>query len=129
MNYPKKLLKHFEKPKFVKRLKFPNGVGEVGNIQCGDIMHLEINVENNRIKDIGFQTFGCAAAIASSDAVCELAKGKTLEEAGNITKDEIVKELGGMPLIKVHCSLLGIQALNKAIENYKKFKEENEKNN
>ena len=116
--YSKKLLKHFENPKFVKKLKAPNGIGEIGNIQCGDIMHLEIKVENNKIKDIGFQTFGCAAAIASCDAVCKLAKDKTLQEASNITKDDIVKELGGMHLIKVHCSLLGIQALNKAIEDY-----------
>jgi nitrogen fixation NifU-like protein len=118
--YTKNLLKRFNNPKHVKNLKDPNGVGEVGNIRCGDIMHLEIKVQDGRIKDIGFRTFGCAAAIASSDVVCELAKGKTLAEASKITKDDIVKKFGGMPPIKVHCSVLGIKALKKAIEDYKK---------
>jgi len=118
--YSKKLLKHFNNPKFVKKLKNPDGVGEIGNIQCGDIMHLEIKVKDNKIKDIGFQTFGCAAAIATSDVVCGLAKGKTLEQAKKLKKDDIVKELGGMPPIKVHCSVLGINALKKAIEDYTK---------
>lgn len=120
--YTKNLLKRFNNPKYVKNVKDAGGVGEVGNIACGDIMHLEIKVEKGRIKDIGFRTFGCAAAIASSDVVCELAKGKTLEEAEKITKDDIVKKLGGMPPIKIHCSVLGIEALKKAIEDYKKKK-------
>lgn len=118
--YTKELMKHFENPKFVKSLKNPNGVGEIGNVACGDIMHLEIKVRNGKIKDIGFKTFGCGAAIASSDVVCELARGKTLEEAKKITKEDIVKKLGGMPPIKVHCSVLGIRALKEAIENYEK---------
>jgi len=120
--YSKKLMKHFKNPKFVKKLKNPDAVGEVGNIRCGDVMHLEIKVDEKtkKIKDIGFQTFGCPAAVASSDVVCGLAKGKTLKQAKKLKKDKIVKELGGMPLIKVHCSVLGIQALNKAIENYEK---------
>ena len=122
MNYTKELLKHFNNPKYVKKIKNPDGVGEVGNIQCGDIMHLEIKVEDNKIEDIGFHTFGCAAAISSSDVVCELVKGKILEEAEKITKDDIIKKLGGMPPIKVHCSVLGISALKKAIENYKEKK-------
>ena len=116
--YTKKLLARFYKPKFVKNLKNPDGVGEIGNVACGDIMHLEIKVVDGKIKDIGFKTFGCGAAIASSDVVCELAKGKTLEEAKKITKQDIIKKLGGMPPIKVHCSVLGIEALKKAIENY-----------
>ena len=117
-NYSKELMKRFTNPKFVKKLKNPDGVGEVGNMRCGDIMHLEIKVKDNKIADIGFQTFGCAAAVATSDMVCELAKGKTLGEAKKITKEDIVKKLGGMPPIKVHCSILGIQALEKAIENF-----------
>lgn len=120
MNYTKELLKHFKNPKHVKKIKNPDGVGEVGNITCGDIMHLEIKVKGEKIQDIGFQTFGCAAAIASSDVVCEIAKGKTIKQAEKITKDDLVKKLGGMPLIKVHCSILGIEALKKAIDNYKK---------
>ena len=111
-------MKHFENPKFVKNLKNPDGVGEVGGVACGDIMHLEIKVKDNKISDIGFKTFGCGAAIASSDVVCELAKGKTIKEAKKITKADIVKKLGGMPPIKVHCSVLGIQALKKAILDY-----------
>ena len=116
--YTKKLLKHFKNPKFVKDVENSDGVGEVGNVQCGDILHIEIKVKDNKIEDIGFKTFGCAAAIASSDVVCELAKGKTLEQAKKITKDDIIKKLGGMPSIKVHCSVLGIQALKKAVEDY-----------
>ena len=128
MEYSKELLKRFKDPKFVKNIKNADGVGEVGNVACGDVMHLEIKVENNRIKDIGFKTFGCGAAIASSDVVCELAKGKTINEALKITKDDIVKKLGGMPQIKVHCSILGIEALQKAIKNYKEKEKKNKFN-
>ena len=119
--YSKELMKHFKDPKFVKKLQNPDAVGEIGNLRCGDIMKLEIKVEDNKIKDIGFQTFGCPAAVASSDVVCELAKGKTLEQAKKLTKDDIVKKLGGMPPIKIHCSVLGIQALKKAIKNYEEL--------
>ena len=118
MQYSKKLIKHFKNPKFVQKLKSPDAVGEVGNLRCGDIMKLEIKISDNKIKDIGFQTFGCPAAVASSDVVCKLAKGKTLEQAKKLTKNNIIKKLGGMPSIKIHCSVLGIQALKKAIYNY-----------
>jgi len=118
LNYSKELLKHFRNPKFVKEVKNPDGVGEVGNIQCGDIMHLEIKVDDEKISDIGFKTFGCPAAVASSDVVCEIAKGKSLEQAKKITKDDIIKKLKTMPPIKVHCSVLGIEALKKAIWDY-----------
>ena len=89
-------------------------------------MRLEIKVKDNKIKDIGFQTFGCPAAVASSDVVCEIAKGKTLEEAKELTKEDIIKKLGSMPPIKVHCSILGIEALKKAIEDYKNKELKNE---
>jgi len=118
--YTKELEKHFKDPKFVKKLENPDGIGEVGNIRCGDIMHLEIKVKDNKISDIGFKTFGCPAAIASSDVVCELAKGKTLEEAKQMKKDDVIEKLKGMPQAKIHCSLLGIDALKKAIEDYEK---------
>ena len=119
-NYSEELMKRFGKPKFVKKLENPSGAGRVGNMKCGDVMNLEIKVDDKtkKIKDIGFQTFGCAAAVASSDVVCELAKGKTIEEAKKLTKDDVIKKLGGMPSIKVHCSLLGIEALEKAIKDY-----------
>ena len=118
LTYSKKLVNRFKNPKFVKKLKNPDAVGEVGNIRCGDIMRLELKIDGGKIKDIGFQTFGCPAALASSDVVCELAKGKTLQEAKKLSKDDIVKKLGGMPPIKIHCSVLGIEALNKAIDNW-----------
>jgi len=118
-SYTKELMKRFKNPKFVKKLKKVSGKGEVGNIKCGDVMHMQIEVKDNKIKDIGFQTFGCPAAIASSDVVCELAKGKTIEQAEELGKDDIIKKLGGMPPIKVHCSILGVEALNKAIKDYK----------
>ena len=118
--YTKELMKRFRKPKFAKRLKKVDGVGQVGNPRCGDIMKLEIQVDEKtkKIKDIGFQTFGCPAAVASSDVVCELAKGKTLDQAKNISKEQVVAKLKGMPLIKVHCSILGTEALKKSIDNY-----------
>jgi len=126
LNYTKELMKHFRNPKYVKEIKNPDGIGKVGNIRCGDVMHLKIKVEKKKdkeiIKDIGFQTFGCPAAVASSDVVCQLAIGKTLEQAGKITKDDIVKKLKGMPAIKIHCSVLGIEALKKAIEDYESKK-------
>ena len=126
MQYSKELMKHFKNPKFVKKLKSPDAVGEVGNLRCGDIMRLKIKISDNKIKDIGFQTFGCPAAVASSDVTCELAKGKTLEQAKKLTKDDIIKKLGGMPSIKIHCSVLVIQALKKAIDDYE-GKNENRK--
>ena len=120
MEYTEKLMKRFKNPKFVKDLKNADAVGEVGNIRCGDVMKMQIKVDKGKIKDIGFKTFGCPAAVASSDMVCELALGKTLAEAKKLTKDDVVNSLGGMPPIKIHCSILGIEALNKAIENYDK---------
>ena len=120
LKYSKELMKHFKNPKYVKEIKNSDGVGEVGNIMCGDIMHLEIKVDKDKIKDIGFQTFGCPAAVASSDVVCELAMGKTLEQAEKIKKEDIIKKLKDMPPIKIHCSVLGIDALKKAIGDYQK---------
>jgi nitrogen fixation NifU-like protein len=124
LTYTKELMKHFKNPKYVKDVKNANAVGEVGNIHCGDIMHLElkINDKTKKIEDIGFKTYGCPAAVASSDVVCEIAKGKTVEQAKKITKDDVIKKLKSMPPIKIHCSILGIEALNKAIENYEEKK-------
>ncbi len=117
--YSEKIIKRFENPQFVGEIKNPSSVGEVGNRACGDIMRVYIKVEKGRIKDIKFKTYGCMAAIATSDALCELAKGKTLGQAKKINFKDIVKQLGGeLPKIKIHCSVLGAQALKKAIENY-----------
>lgn len=118
--YTEKTIKHFRSPKFAGEMKDADAVGEVGNRRCGDVMKMFIKVENEVIKDIKFQTYGCIAAIASSDAMCELAKGKTLDDALKITFKDVVKELDDLPQIKFHCSVLGTAALKKAIENYKK---------
>lgn len=116
--YSKIAMKNFFNPKYAGKIKNANGIGQVGNAACGDIMKVYIKVEKNRIKDIKFNTLGCVAAIASSNIACEIAKGKTLEEAKRITDKDILKKIGGLPQIKHHCSLLGSQALRKAIENY-----------
>ncbi|MDD5331600.1 MAG: iron-sulfur cluster assembly scaffold protein [Candidatus Nanoarchaeia archaeon] len=119
--YSEKMLERFRNPKFVGEIKNPDGVGEEGNMRCGDVMKVFIKVKNNKITDAKFKTFGCAAAIAASDALCELAIGKTLEQALKIEKNDIIKLLGGdVPAIKHHCSILGVETLHKAIEEYKR---------
>ncbi len=116
--YTEKVMKRFKHPKNVGSMKNADGVGEVGNMKCGDILKVYIKVKDNIIKDIKFETFGCVAAIASSDALCDLAKGKTIEQALKITDKDIAGALGGLPVIKFHCSVLGSNALKKAIEDY-----------
>lgn len=120
--YSKKVLKHFQNPKFVGEIKDADGIGEVGNVRCGDIMKVFIKVKDNKIEDIKFKTYGCVAAIAASDALCEMAKGKTIDEALKITDKKIADYLGNLPPIKLHCSVLGMSALRKAFEDYKKKK-------
>lgn len=122
MNYTKKVMDHFLKPKNMGELKDPDGEGQVGNPVCGDVMKLQIKVNDGRISDIKFKTLGCAAAIATSSVLTELAKGKTLAAAKKITNNDIVKALGGLPPVKVHCSLLAQEALKKAISDYKSKK-------
>ncbi len=118
--YSKKALEHFKNPKFTGKIRNPDAVGESGNIQCGDIMKIYLKIENNKIKKVRFQTYGCIAAIASTDVVCKLAQGKTLKKALNITPKDVMKELGPVPPIKTHCALLGISTLKKAIADYRK---------
>jgi|TARA_B100001971_G_C17670217_1_gene277182 nitrogen fixation NifU-like protein len=117
--YTEKTIKHFRTPKFAGEMKDADAVGEVGNIKCGDVMKMFLKVEDNVIKDIKFQTYGCIAAIAASDVMCQIAKGKTLDDASKITFKDVIKELDDLPQIKIHCSVLGTAALKKAIENYK----------
>ena len=121
--YTASVMEHFSKPHNYGKIKDPDGVGKVGNIYCGDVMWLYIKVAKNTdkkdiIKDIKFETFGCVAAIATSSAITDLAKGKTLEEAIAIDKREIVQSLGGLPPIKLHCSVLAADALAEAIYDY-----------
>lgn len=119
MSYSKKVIDHFKNPHNQGVIKDADAVGKVGNPVCGDVMKIYLKIKDNKIKDIKFETLGCAAAIAVSSALTQMAKGKTLGQALKITKDKIVKNLGGLPPIKIHCSMLGVEALHKAIKNYK----------
>lgn len=116
--YNEIVLDHFKNPRNVGEIKDASGIGSVGNAACGDIMELHIKVEDNIIVDSKFKTFGCAAAIATSSVLTELVKGKSIEDALKIKKDDIIKELKQLPPVKIHCSILGVQALKKAIDNY-----------
>jgi len=118
--YSKKVMEHFTNPRNVGELENPNGIGKVGNPVCGDIMHVYIRVENDKISDIGFKTLGCAAAIATSSMITELAKGKTIEQAKTITRQSVAESLDGLPPIKMHCSNLAADALQKAIQDYER---------
>ena len=117
--YSDQLMEHFRNPKNMGKMKNPDGVGKVGNPICGDVMYLYIKVKDNRVADIKWETFGCAAAIGTSSIITELAKGKTLEEAEKITKQDVADALGGLPPIKMHCSVLSTDALKEAIEDYR----------
>lgn len=112
------VLDHFTNPRNVGELPDADGVGSVGNPVCGDMMTFTIKVKDGRIADVKFKTFGCGAAIAVSSIVTEMALGKTLEEARNITKKDVAEQLGGLPPQKLHCSNLGTEALAAAIDNY-----------
>jgi nitrogen fixation protein NifU and related proteins len=116
--YSDKVMDHFANPRNVGVLADADGVGQVGNPVCGDMMTFYIKVKDNRLEDVKFKTFGCGAAIAVSSMVSEMAKGKTIEEARKITPELVAKELEGLPKNKFHCSNLGAQALNKAIDDY-----------
>ncbi|MBA7642941.1 Iron-sulfur cluster assembly scaffold protein IscU [subsurface metagenome] len=118
--YSEKVMDHFMSPRNVGEIENADGVGEAGNPVCGDMMAFYIKVDDNHISDVKYKTFGCGAAIAVSSMVSEMAKGKTLEEAKKITPSLVAKELEGLPKNKYHCSNLGAQALNKAIDNYLK---------
>ena len=112
------VMEHFNNPRNIGVIEDADGFGEVGNPVCGDMMSFYINVQDDVITDIKFQTFGCVAAIAVSSMVSEMAKGKKLEEAKKITKKAVAEALGGLPQNKMHCSNLGAEALTLAIENY-----------
>ena len=116
-------MEHFRNPRNMGEMKDADAVGEYGNPICGDLMHIYIKVKEMNgqkiIDDISFQTFGCAAAIATSSMITEIAKGKTLNEASNITRDDVANSLEGLPPIKMHCSNLAADALKAAIDNYR----------
>ena len=116
--YNEKVMEHFKNPRNVGELEHADGVGQVGNPVCGDVMKIFIKVKNGKISDIKFKTYGCVSAIATTSMLTEMAKGKTLKEAKKITRDDVAEALGGLPPIKMHCSNLAADALKKAIEDY-----------
>lgn len=116
--YSEKVMDHFANPRNVGVIEDADGVGEVGNPVCGDVMKITIKVADDRIQDIKFQTLGCGAAIATSSIVTEMAKGMTLEEAVAITKQQVADELGGLPPAKMHCSVLATDGLKRAVDDY-----------
>ncbi len=132
MQYTKKVLQHFKNPHNQGRLKNPDAIGQVGNPVCGDVMKIYLKIgrrnsgagKNKKnqefIKDVKFETLGCAAAIAVSSAFTDIVKGKSLTEALAIKKDDIVNDLGGLPPVKVHCSMLAVEGLHQAVEKYNK---------
>jgi nitrogen fixation NifU-like protein len=116
--YTEKVMDHFSNPRNIGEIENADGVGEVGNPVCGDMMSFYINVKGNKIADIKFKTFGCVAAIAVSSMVTEMALGKTLDEAKKISKKSVAESLDGLPKEKMHCSNLGADALAKDIEDF-----------
>jgi len=118
MPYSEKVLEHFQHPRNQGSMADADAVGEVGKPVCGDVMKIYLKIRDRRIKDIKFETLGCAAAIAVSSALTEIAKGKSLDQALKIEKDDIVRELGGLPDLKIHCSMLGVEAMRAAIAKY-----------
>ena len=116
--YSEKVMEHFRNPRNVGEIENPDGVGHVGNPVCGDIMELYIKVEGGIIADAKFKTFGCGAAIATSSMVTELVKGKSIQEALEISNRAVAEALGGLPPVKLHCSVLAEEALKSAIEDY-----------
>lgn len=118
--YSKTVMDHFNNPRNAGVIEDADGIGEVGNPVCGDMMTFYIKVKDNRLEDVKFQTFGCVAAIAVSSMVSEMAKGKTLEEARKINNKQVAETLEGLPPNKMHCSNLGAEALTLAIDNYQK---------
>jgi len=126
-NYSEKVMDHFMHPRNVGEIENPDGTGRVGNPICGDVMALYIKVKDGIIVDAKFKTFGCGAAIATSSMVTEMVKGKTIKEALEVSNKAVAEALGGLPPIKMHCSVLAEHALKSAIEDYKKRTAKNKK--
>lgn len=120
--YSEKVMEHFSNPRNVGEIEDADGVGEVGNPTCGDMMTIYIKVDDGKLSDVKFKTFGCGAAIATSSMITEMAKGKTIEEALEISRDNVADALDGLPPVKMHCSNLAADGLHAAIEDYKNKK-------
>jgi len=122
MDYNATVMDHFTNPRNMGSIENSDGIGEVGNAKCGDIMKMFLKIEGDRIADVKFQTFGCGAAIASSSMATELIKGKSLEEAWKLSNKAVAEALDGLPPIKMHCSMLAEEAIHEAINDYLKKK-------
>ncbi|MBS4540049.1 Fe-S cluster assembly scaffold protein NifU [Clostridium sp. D2Q-11] len=118
MMYSEKVMEHFTNPRNVGEIEDADGVGEVGNAKCGDIMKMYLKIENNIIVDVKFKTFGCGSAIASSSMATELIKGKSIEEVLKITNKAVAEALDGLPPVKMHCSVLAEEAIKSALKDY-----------
>ena len=116
--YTETVMDHFTHPRNVGEIPDADGVGEVGNAKCGDIMKMYLKIKDDRIEDVKFETFGCGSAIASSSMATELIKGKTIEEALAVTNKQVVDALGGLPAYKLHCSVLAEESIKAAVKNY-----------
>mgnify|MGYP000832837893 CR=1 FL=1 len=116
--YSEKVLDHFTNPRNVGEIPDADGVGEVGNARCGDIMKMYLKIKDNKIEDVKFETFGCGSAIASSSIATEMIKGRTLDDALALTNQEVVDALGGLPAHKLHCSVLAEEAIKAAVKDY-----------
>ena len=119
MSYSEKVMDHFSNPRNVGEIENPDGLGEAGNPKCGDIMKIYLKVKDNVIEDVKFKTFGCASAIASSSMATEMIKGKTVDEAWQLTNTAVAEALDGLPPVKMHCSVLAEEAIHKAINDYR----------
>ena len=119
LDYSEKVMEHFSNPRNVGEIENADGVGEAGNPKCGDIMKIYLKVKDNVIEDVKFKTFGCASAIASSSMATELIKGKTIDEAWNLTNSAVAEALDGLPPIKMHCSVLAEEAIHTALNDYR----------
>jgi len=125
--YSEKVMDHFMNPRNVGEIPDADGIGEVGNAKCGDIMRIYLDIDGDIIKDVKFKTFGCGAAVATSSMVTELVKGKTIEEALKITNEAVAEALDGLPPVKMHCSNLAADALHAAIKDYYEKQQKAEK--
>ena len=123
--YSEKVMDHFRNPRNVGVIEDANGVGEVGNAKCGDIMKMYLKIENDIVEDVKFETFGCGSAIASSSMATEMIKGKPLSEVRELTNKAVAEALDGLPAYKMHCSVLAEEAIKSALEDYEKRKSEN----
>ena len=124
MLYSPEVMDHFTNPRNVGVIEDADGIGEIGNAKCGDIMKMYLKIENGIIVDVKFKTFGCGAAVATSSMATEMIKGKSIDDALALTNKAVIDALGGLPAVKIHCSVLAEEAVKAAIEDYKKRKEE-----